>query len=201
MSQDAPQNRPKTRSKTAGLTTWATSVRLGDLSDSRVHTFELVPTAEQIKELRGEMDLISLKKMRFTGTLSPVSKRDWHLEAKLGATVSQPCVTTLVPVTTRIDDEISRLYTTNYKDPTLADAEDEIEVPSDDTVEPLPVEIILSDIAAEALAIAMPDYPRAAGAELEITQFAQDGTDAMTDEDTKPFASLKSLRDKLEKDN
>ncbi|MBU2865448.1 YceD family protein [Pacificibacter marinus] len=183
------------------LNTWGASIRLSDLSNTREHSFTLVPDAAQLKALREDLGLLGLKKLRFEGSFIPASKRDWHLKAKLGATASQACVATLEPVTTRIDVFVERLYTADFNDPALATAENEseIEVPEDDTVEPIPASLTLRDVASEALALALPDYPRAPDAELSETQFTQEGSDAMTDEDTKPFASLKSLRDKLEK--
>ncbi|MBU2936944.1 MULTISPECIES: YceD family protein [Pacificibacter] len=183
------------------LNTWGASIRLSDLSSTREHSFTLVPDAAQLKALRDDLGLLGLKKLRFEGSFAPASKRDWHLKAKLGATASQACVATLEPVTTRVDVFVERLYTADFNDPALATAENEseIEVPEDDTVEPIPVSLSLRDVASEALALALPDYPRAPDAELSETQFTQEGSDAMTDEDTKPFASLKSLRDKLEK--
>lgn len=183
------------------LNTWGASFRLSDLSSTREHSFTLVPDAAQMKSLREDLGLLGLKKLRFEGSFIPASKHDWQLKAKLGATVSQACVATLEPVTTRVDVIVERLYTSDFNDPALATAENEseIEVPKDDTVEPIPVSLTLLDVASEALVLALPDYPRASDAELPETLFTQQGTDAMTDEDTKPFASLKSLRDKLEK--
>jgi uncharacterized metal-binding protein YceD (DUF177 family) len=192
MSKDGTKN---------SLNTWGGTVRLSDLSNAREHSFTLVPSADDLKALRETLDLLGLKKLRFEGTLTPASKRDWQLTARIGATAVQACVATLEPVTTRIDAPVTRLYTSDFKDPALATAENEseIEVPEDDSVEPIPLSLSLADVAVEALALALPDYPRAQGAELPETQFAQPGTNAMTDADTKPFASLKSLRDKLEK--
>lgn len=194
MSKDSTQN---------SLRTWGGTIRLSDLSNAREHSFTLVPDAKELSALREQLDLLGLKKLRFEGTLSPASKRDWQLTAKIGATVSQACVTTLAPVTTRIDAPVNRLYSADFTDPALATAENEaeIEVPEDDSVEPIPSALTLSEVAIEALALALPDYPRAEGAELPETVFSQPGTAAMTDADTKPFASLKSLRDKLEKDD
>lgn len=194
MSQNGTQN---------SLNTWGSAFRLSDLSASRPHTFSLAPDATQLVALREELDLLGLKKVRFEGTLTPVSKRDWQLDAKIGATAVQACVATLVPVTTRVDAPVTRLYSSDFIDPAVAkpETDDEVQAPEDDNVEPIPSTLTLSDVALEALALALPDYPRARDAELEETQFSKPGTDAMTDADTKPFASLKSLRDKLEKDD
>jgi hypothetical protein len=50
---------------------------------------------------------------------------------------------------------------------------------------------------AEALALALPDYPRAPDAELEAGQFAAPGVAPMTDDEAKPLAGLAALRDRL----
>ena len=179
-----------------GLTSWGAELRLRDLSDAHAHPFRLVPTSEDMEEMAATLGLSSVKKLSFEGKMIPVGKRDWRLEGKLGATVVQPCVATLAPVTTRIDADVTRSYLAKFKEDT---EEEEIEMPADDT-EPLPVALHLSTVAQEELALAAPDYPRVEGAELAVTQFTESGKEAMTDEDTKPFASLKALRDKLQKD-
>ena len=52
---------------------------------------------------------------------------------------------------------------------------------------------------AEALALALPDYPRAPDATLENAQVTEPGIAPMSDEDARPFAALAGLRDKLQK--
>lgn len=114
----------------------------------------------------------------------------------MGATAVQACVVTLEPVTTRIDTEISRLYTA--ADEVIPEAS-EIEMPDDDSVEPIPETLDLIDVLTEALAIALPDYPRAENAVLEQAQFAEDGVTPMTDDDAKPFAALAALKEAAKK--
>ena len=70
----------------------------------------------------------------------------------------------------------------------------EIEMPEDDTQEPLPEVIDLGAVMAEALALALPDYPRAPGAELGEAVFAAPGVAALRDADLRPFAALAKLR-------
>ena len=70
-------------------------------------------------------------------------------------------------------------------------------MPEDDTIEPLGTEIDFGSILVEALALALPDYPRKDEAELENATFAAPGITALKDEDLKPFAGLAGLRDKL----
>ncbi len=76
----------------------------------------------------------------------------------------------------------------------------EIEMPEDDSHEPLPAVLDLSRVMVEALALALAALSARRGADLEDARFAAPGTAPMTDEDARPFAVLKGLRDKLEKD-
>jgi uncharacterized metal-binding protein YceD (DUF177 family) len=110
--------------------------------------------------------------------------------------VVQPCVVTLAPVTTRIDIDITRRYSATHVEPEA----DEAEMPEDDTTEALPDRLDLTAVMLEALALALPDYPRAEGAELAERQFAAPGVAPMTDADAKPLAGLAALRDRLKTD-
>jgi uncharacterized metal-binding protein YceD (DUF177 family) len=66
-------------------------------------------------------------------------------------------------------------------------------MPEDDSVEPMPDVIDLADIAAEALALALPEYPRAPGVEFSPVLHAADGVVPVADADLKPFAGLQGL--------
>ena len=178
-----------------GLTIWGMELPMRDLTDGQPHAFKIVPHGAELGELAAALGLSAVKKLRFEGVLEPAGKRDWRLKARLGATVVQPCEATLVPVTTRVEDDVARLFIAGLTEKFEEDSEDEM--PEDDTVEPLPAAINLAQIAEEALALAAPAYPRAEGAELGVTQFTEAGKEAMSDDDAKPFAGLKALRDKL----
>lgn len=73
-------------------------------------------------------------------------------------------------------------------------------MPEDDTLEPIPEVIDLRALAAEELALALPDWPRAPGAELGEAVFAAPDAAPLRDADLRPFAGLQALKDKLEKD-
>jgi len=68
----------------------------------------------------------------------------------------------------------------------------------DDSLEPLGREIDLWRVMSEALALALPDYPRAEGAELGTLKVTEPGKEAMGEDDLKPFAGLAGLKSKLE---
>jgi uncharacterized metal-binding protein YceD (DUF177 family) len=135
----------------------------------------------------------AIRKLRFDARLSPRGKRDWVLRADLGATVVQDCVATLAPVTTRIDEPVTRCYLSDYETPEAG----EIEMPEDDTAEPLPDTLDLFEVLHEALALALPPFPRAEGVDPAQTAFTEPGKTPMTDDEARPFAGLAGLRDKL----
>lgn len=173
-------------------------LRVSDLSIKRPVAFDLAPSKAEMSAIAQELDLSGLRKLRFRGTLKAEGREDWVLHADLGATVVQPCVITLDPVTSRIDEKITRRFSSEPQEPEVAPG-DEVEMPEDDTIEPLGAEIDLNRVMIEALALSLPDYPRAEGAELGEITVAEDGIKPLEDEDMKPFAGLAALRDKMEK--
>ena len=170
-------------------------IRLSDLSSRTSTGFELSPNADERAAIAHALGIPGIKKLRFAGTLTPKGKQDWDLAADLGATVTQECVVTLDPVSTRIDETVARTYLAQMpEDPT-----GETEMPEDDTEEALPESLDLVAVMIEALSLALPPYPRSEGAELGEAIFADRGVRPMTDDDAKPFSGLASLRESLEK--
>lgn len=169
-------------------------IRFADLPNRKRTHFTIEPDADARRVLADALDILALKKLRFDGALIPMGKRDWRIEAKLGASAQQACVVTLDPVTTRIDEPVERTYTAQYEFPD----ESEVEVPEDDTADPLPDTLDLIDVLLEALALALPPYPRKPGVASDIIAVTEPGKAAMTDADARPFAGLAALRDSLE---
>ncbi|AXI48842.1 hypothetical protein C1J03_09395 [Sulfitobacter sp. SK012] len=170
-------------------------MRVSELSQSGKTPIELRPTKAELATIAQEIKITDLRKLVFTGSLSPHGKSDWELNGHLGATVVQPCVVTLVPVTTRIEVDVLRRFIREYDDPD----DPEVQMPEDDTTEVLGAWIDPVAVMTEALTLALPEYPRAADAALSATQFAEPGVTPMTDEDARPFAGLAALKDALEK--
>lgn len=172
-------------------------IRVAHLSQHQPYAFELSPDADALQVIARDLGLSGLRKLRLRGTLQADGPRDWLLRADLGATVIQPCVVTLAPVTTRIDTPVTRRFSPDHD---LDDQEpgSETEMPEDDTIEPLEAEIDLRGVMVEALALALPDWPRADGAELGQVSVTETGIAPLRDEEVKPFAALGALRDKLQ---
>ena len=66
---------------------------------------------------------------------------------------------------------------------------------------PCPTMIDPGAVMFEALALALPDYPRAPNAEVTQTVHAAPGVTPLRDEDLRPFAGLASLARKLSGDD
>ncbi|MGI9390923.1 MAG: YceD family protein [Boseongicola sp.] len=167
-------------------------LRLAELTSKT--KFELLPNAQARRLLSEQFGISEIKKLRFSGSLSPDGKNDWRLDGILGATVVQQCVVTLAPVTTRIDETVVRSYLAEVPAPAESD---EIEMPEDDTVEPIPETVDLTQIMEEALALALPPWPRAEGVEPVEMNVAAPGIAPLSSETSNPFSSLKSFRDRL----
>ncbi len=174
------------------------SVRISDLSPAHHHAFALAPDADARAQIAAELGIKAVRKLRFAGRMTPQERDDWRLEADLGATVVQDCVVTLAPVTTRIDEAVTRTY---LADPPPVPEGDEIEMPEDDAVEPLPRVLDLRAVMIEALALALPVYPHAEGVTPLRKTYTEPGRAALSDDDVKPFAGLAGLRDKLSGDD
>lgn len=168
-------------------------IRVSDLARGSARSVDLRPDEGERAAIAAELGLLELRKLHFAGDLAPFGKRDWRFEGQIGATVVQPCVVTLAPVVSRIDEAVRRSFVAGWAPP----EGDEVELDDDVDTEPLGHEIDLGAVMVEALALALPAWPRAEGADLDTAVFTEPGKAAMTDDDAKPFAGLAALRDKF----
>jgi uncharacterized metal-binding protein YceD (DUF177 family) len=166
-----------------------TRFRTGGLSPRKPTRFDHEAGAEERRALAADLGLLSLRSLRLTGEITPAGRDEMVLSARLVVDADQACVVTLAPVRARIDEPVRRRFVADLQMPDG----DEIEMPEDDTLEPMPEVIDLAEVAAEALALALPLYPRAPGAELGTLVHAPDGVAPLTDADLKPFAGLAAL--------
>lgn len=159
-------------------------LRVAHLNPRVATPFSLRPEAESRDAIAAELGLGGLPRLEFKGEIRAEGGDGWALRGRLSARVVQPCVVTLKPVRTDLDEPVERLYSPHLPEPDAA----EVEMP-DDTLEPLGQFIDLSAVMIETLALALPDYPRADGAAL---------AEAPADEDAapdtrRPFAGLDKL--------
>ena len=169
-------------------------IRFADLPSRKRTHFTIEPDSEGRKAIAKTIHVLQVKKLRFDGVLIPTGKRDWRIEATLGATISQSCVISLDPVTTRIDEVITRSYISDFDKRDDASKDSEVEMSEDDTTDPLSETLDLIDVIAESLILIMPAYPRKNGIEAEVVGVTEPGKSVMTDEDARPFARLAAMR-------
>lgn len=173
-------------------------MRVSALSSRKPTQFSVTPDAGQRDTLALLLGVSAIPDLSFTGAIRPSGTRDFTLEGRLLGHVVQPCVVTLVPVLTRLDQTVVRTYTADYALPEA----DEVEAPGDDTLEPLGDSIDPAAVMTEAVALALPDYPRAPevanSADEAVFVATPPGAEPLRDTDLKPFAGLGALRRKLE---
>ncbi len=171
--------------------------RIADLAARKPTRFDLCPGAEARARIAAALGILSLDTARLQGELRPAGRHDWTLDARLTATVTQACIVTLAPVTTGIDETVVRRFLAEMPEP----EGDEVEMPEDDSQEPLTGTIDAGAILVEALALALPAYPRAEGAELGSLTAAAPGAEPLDDEAVRPFAGLADLMKKAGRDD
>ncbi len=172
-------------------------LRVAALSTRRANRFHLRPDAEGRAAIAAELDLVALRKLDFRGALQAEGRQDWRLEGQLGATVVQTCVISAEPVTTRIDLPVTRLFRDDPTPGPAAQEGGEAEMPEDDRIEPLGSEIDPGAVMIEALALALPDYPRKPGTALGedgALVAAPPGAAPIDEGAAHPFAALAALR-------
>lgn len=136
-------------------------LRVAHLNARAPTPFSLTPDADRCAAIAAELGISGLSRLTFAGEIRAEAGEAWALTGQLRARVTQPCVVTLRPVKTALDEPVERHYSPHVTAP----EGDEVEMP-DDTLEPLGQFIDLAAVMIEELALALPEYPRAEGAEL-----------------------------------
>lgn len=173
------------------------TIRLTEKAARKPIRFDLAPDAAALETIAADLGIPSVRKLTFRGELRPDGRRDWMLEADLGATVVQDCIVTLAPVTTRIDEKVTRRYLAEMPEP----GGDEAEMPEDDTLEPLSDTVDAGAVMVEALALALPLYPRADGVAFGGAEFAPPGAEPLGETARRPFAGLADMLKRGGKDD
>ncbi|MDO5656821.1 MAG: DUF177 domain-containing protein [Paracoccus sp. (in: a-proteobacteria)] len=161
----------------------AQRLRVAHLATGRDNEFVLSTDAAMRKAVADYLDIRGIDNFEFQGAVRATGRQDWLLTGRLRARVVQDCVVTLDPVTTRIDEEVRLLFTPELSTPEA----EEVEM-GDENTEPLGQFIDIGAVALEALALALPPYPRREDAELpEAVE------EEAPEETRKPFAGLGDL--------
>lgn len=170
------------------------TIRTAQLPSRKPYRFDLKPDSALRATLAQDLGLLALNAFRFKGEIKADGGRDFVLTAELDAAIVQACVISLEPVPGLVSETVMRRFIEGWTPP----EGEEVEMPEDDTIDPLPEVLDLLAIATEALVLALPLYPRAEGVELGAVDHAPPGAEPIREADLKPFASLAALKQKLE---
>jgi uncharacterized metal-binding protein YceD (DUF177 family) len=165
----------------AGKARW----RPTEVTARRGVAVDLAPDDAARSAMARDLGILGIPALRLTGALRPEGARDFRLDGRIAAVVEQACVVTLDPVRTVIDEPVLRRFLAEMPEP----EGDEVEMPEDDSAEPLGSIIDLDAVLAEALALALPAYPRSAAAQAAAAR--EPGSD--DDDRQRPFAGLQIL--------
>ena len=168
-------------------------VRVAHLNPRKPADLTLAPDAQARARIAQALDLTDLPAVTLDARITAAPHGAWVLTGRLAARVVQPCVVTLAPVESVIDEPVRRLYSPHALDPHPDSAGAEIEMPDEET-EPLGSFIDAGAVLVEALSLALPLYPRAPGAEAPAPD-AGEGMPAATDDadGQRPFAGLAAM--------
>jgi len=179
-------------------------LRLARLGRNAPHTFAETADASECAAVAGLIGALGVSKLRIEGEMRPIGAEGWRLIARLGVTVTQPCVATLAPVRTRIDRDISRQYMPLARDGARGHGQPgaplDLDADADTETEDLPAMLDLGLVAIEETVLALPAYPRADTEPVVALSAAPPGAAPITQETVKPFAGLAGLREKMRKD-
>lgn len=157
-------------------------LRVAHLNPRAPTSYSLTPGPDRCAAIAAELGIDGVSKLTFDGQIRADGGDAWALTGRLRARVTQPCVVTLKPVRTTLDQPVERRYSPHLSAP----EGDEVEMP-DDTLEPLGQFIYLAAVMIEELALALPEYPRAEGAAFDAAP-----EDPLPDT-RRPFAGLDKL--------
>jgi uncharacterized metal-binding protein YceD (DUF177 family) len=161
-------------------------LRVAHLNPNAANSFHLRPGEQPRLDIAAELGLDGLTRLDFQGNIRGEGREGWVLTGKLQARVTQPCVVSLKPVRTDIAEDVRIRFTPHM--PKMDGEEAEM---LDDTLEPLGSFIDLTAIMVEALSLALPQYPRAKGAQLASD--TPEADDEPAGDTRRPFAGLEGL--------
>ena len=152
--------------------------------------FTLSFTDDELAQLKKDLNLISLKKTSMSGKITATAAGQWHLKAKIGATIVQESVLSLKSVTTRIDDKIDLRIIKGHDN---AVQNSELELNEDYFIEH---ELDLGAVFFENVALSIPVFPKEKGESFENKVFTAKGIDPLTNDRISPFFILNKLKEK-----
>ena len=83
-------------------------LRVAHLNPRAPTPFSLTPDAHRCAAIAAELGISALSRLTFAGEIRAEAGEAWALTGRLCAHVTQPCVVTLKPVKTRLEETVER---------------------------------------------------------------------------------------------
>jgi uncharacterized metal-binding protein YceD (DUF177 family) len=159
-----------------------------DIPDRGLSRERAVSDAERA-EIASTLKLISLDKLVANYRISSISGGAWRLAGELSADVVQPCIVSLEPVPSHLEEKFDVEFWTDAR---TDESGGDLSVLEGPDIEPLEGnEVPVGRIVFETLAAGLDPYPRKTDAAFNWTE---PGGEAVTK--TSPFAVLAKLKGK-----
>lgn len=166
------------------------------------HEMQIRFTDEEAALVAPILGLDALRSFTASFRFKPEKKDIYLIRGQVSGEVEQPCVVTLEPVISEIEEAIDLRVRANAGSAAVAEAlQKELDFQVDDTDPPEPLEadkLDLALLAVEFLALGIDPYPRLHGADLGALGYSEAVTDddGEADKAPSPFQILQNLRDK-----
>lgn len=163
-------------------------------ADARERVGEATP--EECRALSERLGIPDVKSLAYRMTLYPYDKgKGVSVHGEIEAVVTQICVVTLEPFETTFSESFA-VELHRDADKMADEALKGVEDPDSELLDSLPEAldgdaVDLGEIAAQQLALALPDHPRAPGATVDLPEISADEPDFKPE---SPFAALAKLK-------
>ena len=154
--------------------------------------FRIAAEPAELAELARFLEVERVDRLTLAGFISPTDGDGWRVRGRLVAKLEQSCVVSLAPIRVRHDAEVERYYLPADQiapEPEILFSHDDADAPDPftDSIDP-------ARLAVDSLVLMIDPFPRAEDAQLDSHTFGPPGITPLSDEASRPFASLASLK-------
>ena len=153
-------------------------------------------TPDECRSVAQRLAIPAVKSLSYRMELQPYDKgRGVAVRGEIEAVVTQLCVVTLDPFDSEINESFS-VELHREADKMADEALQGVEDPDSELLDSLPEALVgdvvdLGEIATQQLALALPDYPRAPRAALDLPELGEEEAEIKPE---SPFAALAKLK-------
>jgi len=168
-------------------------VSLSVLAQTKNYCFKHHCSLKELSDLGDLMQVTKISRFSFSGNILQTSSKKYKLSSTLKGSLIQKCVITSNPVKTILDTTIKRYYISAKSNCVPFDTESNVAFSELEFIEN---ELDIGDIIIEALALAIPDYPKKQNVKFNGVTITENGLEPLDKIVNNPFSSLEKLKNK-----